>query len=133
MRKILLLLCIAFVVVCYAYPCLICPFGEYENKTTVGNVTTTSTLKFNFNGKVEQTTQVGDSKAQKTEYYYKLKKDNKVAIYEDKDCKNEIVRMNIDSIYELNFLTEYKNNVGFYTAIGVGVLAVLLVLWPSKK
>ena len=110
MRKILLLICIAFVVLCYGYPCFILPFGEYKYEETVAEVTTTYSMKFGFDGKATMT--IDDIS---TDYNYKLKGNN-VILSEDEEFgnsdDNEIV---ISSMYKLG---EAVNSIGMFATIG---------------
>ena len=59
LRKIVLILCVAFVVVCYGYPCFILPFGEYVRTTEIGNITTESTYNFDWDGTVTKEDELG--------------------------------------------------------------------------
>ncbi len=125
MRKILLIISIVFVVVCYGYPCLVLPFGEYKYESNIGGVKTEITYEFKFNGKVEI-----ELNNIKTEQYYKLK-GNKIIISEDKTFNDEDVSYTISSIYKIG---EATNQIGQFVAIGIGVMALVLVCTiPSKN
>ena len=67
LRKILLLVCIAFAVLCYGYPCLIMPIGSYEYTYETAGVSVKETYSFGFDGKF--TYSLGDFE---TEGYYKF-------------------------------------------------------------
>ncbi|MBR6778974.1 MAG: hypothetical protein IKM43_02345 [Clostridia bacterium] len=125
MRKILLLICIAFVVVCYGYPCLVLPFGEYTYTTKVADQEITSTIKFNFKKKATWT--IGDLSAT---YNYKLKGNEVVLSLDDTFDNEDDVKLSISSIYRLG---EYNNQIGLWTTIGVGVAALVLVITIPKK
>ena len=129
-RKIVLLICIAFVVVCYGYPCLMLPFGSYTYTYKVGEETKEISLQFNFNGTV-----IEDGKKEVS--YYKLK-GREIIISDDKtfDESDEVVKIN--NLYELNrdyVLTSVtlKNNIAMYITIGVGVLAVIMILTAPNR
>ena len=130
-RKLLLLICIAFVVVCYGYPCLILPLGSYtyNYEDLEGNKQEMS-LQFNFNG-----TLIVDGSDNVS--YYKLKGD-KVIISNDKNFEEEAFELKIKNFYELEgdlVVTDLslKNNIAMYSTIGVGALAVVLVLITPNK
>ncbi len=141
-RKIVLLLCVAFVVVAYGYPCLIIPFGSYENKTTVADITTETSYSFKFNGKVKVVVEVygkdNKDEALKTEseLYYKLK-GNKIIISEDKEFSEDVeggdTVVYISSIYRVNDLLDYFNVYACAITIGVGIVAVALILTIPRK
>ena len=125
MRKVLLLLCIAFVVVCYGYPCLIVPFGTYKYETTNMGEKYVQTCEFKFNGKAKI-----KFEDLETEYYYKLK-GNKIILSNDKKFDDNDMEIKISSMYKIG---EAENLIGKIVAIAVGVLAVVLVVTaPSKK
>lgn len=128
MRKILLIICIAFVVVCYGYPCFILPFGEYKYTTTVAEETVNTTFKFDFKGKVKISS--GESSE---EMFYKLK-GNTVILSEDETFDDSDTKLNISNMYSIGLLGENAvNQMGMWSAIGVGVLALLLVVTIPKK
>lgn len=131
-KRILLLLCIAFVVVCYGYPCLILPFGEYKGEWSLFGAKYEVTYSFNFNGKVktkQKITNGGTSTEENKEYYYKLS-GNYVIISEDETFDDSDTKAKINTLYQFN---NCQNMVGMFVAIGVGVLAVVLVLIPDKR
>ena len=125
MRKILLLISIAFVVLCYGYPCLVLPFGSYHDETTVLGAKIETTYQFKFNGKVKIA--INDSEE---EYYYKIK-GNEIIISDDKTFNDDDSKLKISSIYNINGAI---NQVGQFVAIGIGVMALVLTLTiPSKN
>lgn len=124
MRKLLLILCIAFVVVCYGYPCLVLPFGTYSCKTEVLGEEITSTIKFGFDKKAEYT--IGD---ESVELNYKLS-GNTVILSADEEFDDSDMEITIGSIYRIG---EYHNLVGLLTTIGIGILALCLVVTIPKK
>ena len=129
MRKILLIICIAFVVLCYGYPCFILPFGEYSHKETSevlgADVTVTYSYKFGFDRKATYTS--GDTSI---EYNYKLK-GNKIILSLDEEFGNlddsEII---ISNIYKFG---EYINPIGLWSTVGIGILALVLVITIPKR
>ena len=125
-RKLLLLICIAFVVVCYGFPCLILPLGSYSYsyEDLEGNKQEYS-IQFNFNG----TAIVDESE---TISYYKLSGD-KVIISSDKNFEGDVFELKIKNLYELEGEVVVKNNIAMYSTIGVGVLAVILVFITPNK
>lgn len=124
MRKILLLLSIVFVVFCYAYPCFVLPFGAYKYETTYGGVKVETTYQFKFNGKVKI-----KSGELEHELYYKVK-GNELILSEDKEFTEDDSKVEMASMYKIG---EAVNAIGQYTAIGVGVLSLLLVITIPKK
>ena len=128
MRKLLSLLCILFVVVCYAYPCFVLPFGEYKLEKVISEDQKVElTLKFDLNkvtiteGKIEQV------------YYYKVDGDEIILSDVTNFTEDDNFKLQLDSMYEIGYGEKARNDIGMYIAIGVGVLAVVLVLLPSKK
>ena len=126
-KKILLLICIAFVVVCYGYPFFALPFGEYTGEIGSGESKVEVSFKFAWDGKVE--CKYGELE---NEAYYKVKGDE-IILYSDEKHENEIDKMKLNSMYSIDTICELTNNIGMYMAIGVGVLAIVLVLLPSKR
>ena len=131
-KKILLLICVAFVVVCYAYPCFALPFGTYKGQIGSGESRVEVSMNFGFDGKVK--IKSADSE---TTQYYKLK-GNEIIISEDKKFDDNDITVNLDSMYEFNlgaemFNVEMKNAIGMYVAIGVGAFAVILILLPNRR
>ena len=61
-RKLLLLLCIAFVVIGYAYPCVVLPVGTYNGQISE---TETRSYKFGWGGMVDITSKVKTKKKSK--------------------------------------------------------------------
>lgn len=117
LRKILLLLCIAITVVCYGWPCLVVPFGKYEGK--VGE--TAVSYEFGFNGTV--VCKYGDETI--------------IGKYE-LDFKNKGIKVTLDghetesielnNMYSFDNLVTFKNQIGEYAMLGIGILAVVIVL-----
>lgn len=129
MRKILLIICIAFVVLCYGYPCFILPFGEYKYEETTevlgAEVTVETSYKFNFKGKA--TMKVGDIT---TEYNYKLKGDTIILSLDDEYGNADDSEIKISNMYTLG---NAINSIGLYSTIGVGILALVLVVTIPRK
>ena len=124
MRKILLILSIAFVVVCYAYPCLILPVWEYKHEVKVEDYTVTTIYKFKFGSKVDIS--INDVK---TECYYKLK-GREIIISTDEKFEESDERLQINSFYDVDGAT---NMVGQILVILVGVMDLVLILTIPKK
>ena len=139
LRKILLIICIAFVVVCYGYPCFVLPFGEYKYSTTIAEQEITTSYKFGFNGKVTVSSSVTETT---TEYYYKLS-GNKIIVSEDETFDDNDMKLAISNMYQINMpqllsITDTEanlatNQVGMWVTIGVGVLALLLVVTIPRR
>ena len=125
MRKAILILCLAFVVVCFAFPCFILPFGEYKKTETSGDTTVTTSMKFGMDGKVR--TYINGEEF--ISMYYKLKGNKIITSFDDTfETTNETT---ITSMYDVN---GYKNYIGMGIAIGVGVLDLILICTiPSKR
>lgn len=125
MRQTLLILSIAFVVICYAYPCLVLPFGEYVHKETVAGQKIETVYEFKFNGTA--TVSVDDVE---TKMYYKLK-GNDVILSEDKTFDDNDLKLEIKSLYNVGGAT---NQIGQFIAIGVGIMAIVLICTiPNQK
>ena len=136
LRKIVLLLCVAFAVVCFGYPCLILPIGSYELDKPILGIEAVTTYQFKFNGKVEITTKLKDESngVSTTEtMYYKLK-GNKIIFSKDKKPtkaeENDWVA--ISSVFRLG--NGAFNVYACGASIGVALLAaVLVVTAPNKR
>lgn len=131
-RKILLLICVAFVVVCYAYPCFVLPFGSYTGTMGDGDSKVEVSMTFGFDGKVK--TKIGDHSQ---EEYYKIS-GNSIIISSDKTFDDNDVEIKLDSMYNFALSEgilelEVQNNIGFYMTIGVGILAIVLIVLPNKR
>lgn len=125
MRKVFLLLIIAFIVVCFGYPCIILPFGEYKYETKIGDSTVVvSSFKFKFNGEVKYKYLGFEG-----EGFYKLK-GNKVIISNDKKFDSSDLTLKITSMYNI---AENENLVGQIIMATVGIVAALLVVTIPKK
>lgn len=129
LKKLLLLVCVAFAVVCYAYPCFILPFGTYSGVRGTGESKVDISVSFGFNGKAEY--KQGNSTSEK---YYKLE-GNKVILSDDDKFDNSDIEIQLTSMYKLSVDADVSmsNNIGMSIAIGVGALAVILILLPSKR
>lgn len=125
-RKIVLILCVAFVVVCYGYPCFILPFGEYVRSTEVGNIQIEAKYNFDWDGTVTEENELGIT----TKYYYKLK-GNEVWLSIDEDFESADKTISINSLYNID--NGYFNQVGYYVAIGVGILALVLIITIPRR
>lgn len=131
-KKIVLLICVAFVVVCYAFPCFILPFGSYKGEIGSGESKVNVEMNFGFDGKVK--TKIGDVKQTQ---YYKLN-GNEIIISDDKTFDDSDVKIKLDSMYQFSLANgglgvEMQNDIGMYMAIGVGALAVVFILLPSRR
>jgi len=67
-------------------------------------------------------------------YYYKISfKDQQVLISDSKEFENSM-KLDIKNIYSLGSNEGYTNNVAKWTSLGVGVVALLLVIsMPTKR
>ena len=130
-KKIFLLLSLVFVVVCYAYPCLVLPFGEYTSVQIISenpDDKITITYKFDMNKVVRKKNDVEEV------FYYRLDK-NEIILSEDTNfTEDDNTRIQIDSIYELHDGgVKVENKIGMYIAIGIGVIDLLMILSISTK
>lgn len=126
LRKIVLILCVAFVVVCYGYPCFILPFGEYVRSTEIGNTKIEATYNFDWDGTITAENELGIT----TKYYYKLK-GNEVWLSIDEDFEEADDVISINSLYNIG--NGFFNQVGYYIAIGVGILALVLIITIPRR
>ncbi len=129
-RKLLLLICLAFVVIGFAYPCVILPVGSYTTK--VGNISTS--YKFAFDGTMEIVVKTNDKDSKdkeiKTDAFYKLK-GNKVIISLDEEFDKNDMSIQICSFYSL--AGGFQNISAMIVAGGVGVIALVLILTIPRK
>ena len=124
-RKILLIICLAFVVVCYGYPCFILPFGNYTYKTSDNKQ---ESISFKFNGTATATSSSGT----KTEYKYKINfKDNTITLT-PVDSGSEVT-MTINNMYSVGFLVNFENNIGKFIMLGVGILSLVLIVTIPRR
>lgn len=124
MKKIILVLSLVFFAICYVFPCVILPVSEYKYETEVAGQKIEHSMKFQVNGKVK--TKTGELEV---EQYYKLK-GNDIIISSDKTFDDNDMKLSIKNFHEIG---EYKNMIAMYTAIGVLVLDLLLVVMEKKK
>lgn len=128
-RKLGLLLCLAFIVVSYTFPCLILPVvGSYKYEAE--GVSTS--IYFKLGNKAEVTTKNGELES-KIEYKYSLDfAKNQVVL---KNGENqEVARCDIESLHDISILGfNARNNIAYYLTIGVEVLTAILILLPNKK
>lgn len=133
MRKVLLILCLAFFVLGFGWPTIMLPYTKYTYKTKEMETSYT----FQLNGKVKVESKLGKTKTNNT-YKYKINfKDNAIEVIVSKDQK---LSLKIDSFYKLSMISAGEmemsatNTVAAGVSIGVGALALLLIiLSPSKK
>ena len=133
-KRILLLLCIAYVVICYGFPFFTLPFGEYTftDSITVAGVTTNYTYiyKFEFGGKGKATIKSGDTSTSK-EFTYSFN-GNKVKLKEN-DSGDEY-EFTLNNMYEFTSMSlslkpmTARNDIGMWISVGVGALATILQL-----
>lgn len=130
-RKLLLILCLAFGVLAFGYPCLVLPVGNYS--MTVDKVTTS--YQFNWNGKgtmkITLNPDEGEKQETTTDFYYKLDWKNGVKISADETFDDDDITLPISNIFRLG--SKFKNQIAMWISIGVGVLDLLLVLTIRKK
>ena len=130
-RKIILLICIAFVVVCYGYPCFVLPFGGYTYKYEDVNGDIQKVVRqFKFDGTMVD--EEGEIIS-----YYKLK-GNKIIISADETIDEYDLEVSLKNMYEFEMpilldAVEFKNDIGMYISIGVGALAIIMVLTAPNK
>ena len=67
-----------------------------------------------------------------SENYYILN-GNYVIISEDNKFDDQDVKVKLNSMYSLDHGTELVNNIGMYMAIGIGALALVLILLPNRR
>lgn len=137
LRKVILMLCIAFAVVAFGFPLFVVPFGSYDGEgyETIADGTEIQyrySYEFGFDGKVTYTKTTYDRKAEleKHEYYYKTHK-NKIFFSEDGVNYNHQEYMTIASIIRLG--DGSFNVYSCAVAIGVAVVAGALVLTAPNK
>ncbi len=140
LRKIVLLLCVAFAVVCFGYPCLILPIGSYELDKPLydsgySGLEAVTTYQFKFNGKVERTIKLKDESngISTTEtLYYKLKGNKIIFSKEKTPTKEEEGQwIAISSIFRLG--NGAFNVYACGASIGVALLAAVLIVTAPKK
>jgi len=132
MRKLLLILCLAFLGVCFAYPCFMLPIGAYKCENEVLGQKVEVEYRFAFSGKA--TVKVGENE---TEYNYKLK-GNKIILSEDEEFDDSDLEIEMNSFYELDGTLDslgkdMVNSIAMWITIGVGALSLLLIVLPSRK
>ena len=74
-------------------------------------------------------TKIGDAEEISKDCYYKLK-GTKVIVSLDDEFTDADTEIEIASMYKLGVM---KNAIALYVTIGVGVLALLAIVWPSKR
>lgn len=126
-RKILLIICMAFFVLCYVYPCVMLPFGSYSGEIGSGDSKVERTMTFDTKGKVKIKTAEDER-----EYFYKMD-GRTVIISEDETFDETDYSVRLNSIYEFAYENQMINNIGFYMAIGVGAFALILILLPNRR
>lgn len=124
MRRILLLLCVVFVVVAYGYPCFALPFGTYKHTIEYDGVKTTTTLNLKFDGTAVM--KVGEIE---NTYKYKIN-DGEVELFVEGDENEPVFEIEIHAFNKLGNLT---NMVGTYISIAFGVVALIAIFLPYKK
>lgn len=132
LRRILLLLCLAFVVVVYAFPCFVLPIGNYEAKykNILTNEEETKTLTFTFDKTIKD--ENGD-----VVYYYRMK-GNKIELSNDQEFTSS-TEISLSNAYTIIFTPlgiemKFVNKIGVWATVGVGVVALLCVITiPSRK
>ena len=130
-RKLLLLICLAFVVIGFAYPCVILPVGSYTSK--LGNITTSykfaadGTMQIEIKNKEKQDSQENQGKI---DAFYKLK-GNKVIISLDEKFDDNDLTLQINSFYNLQ--GGFQNISAMVIAGGVGLLALILIVTIPRK
>lgn len=130
MRKLFLILCLAFAVLAFGYPCLVLPIGSYTMKTEHTSVS----YSFKFNGKVDVVSSLnvteGDAVETKSEKFYKLDWKRGVIISDDETFDEHDTTLIISSIFSVNNM---NNNIAMIISIAVAVVDLVLVLTIKKK
>jgi len=126
-RKILLIICMAFFVICYVYPCVMLPFGSYSGEIGSGDSKVEKTMTFDTKGKVKI-----KAAEDEREYFYKMD-GRTVIISEDENFDETDYSVRVNSVYEFTYGTQMVNSIGMYMAIGVGAFALILILLPNKR
>ena len=135
LRRIFLLLCIAFVVVCYGYPFFILPFGEYKGTTSFLGVEAETTYNFKFNGRVTVSYSYSGSTTS-NEGYYKLNGKEVIISSNETFGDSDDAKLTLDSMYQISLNQvggSATNMIGMIISISVGVLAIIAIVAPSKK
>lgn len=127
-RKIFLTLTIALVVLCYAYPMFVLPFGSYTYKKD--DLQGTATFKIDGSYSIK----LGDSE---TTGFYKVK-NGKIYIGDEKDVDTSddgSAIATVNNFYSITILNaKLENPIGKYSMLGIGVVSLLLVLSiPDRK
>ena len=131
MRKILLIISLAFFAVCFMFPCVILPFGTYKGELDFGSQKVEYFIKFQINGKVKA--RKGED-GEWNESFYKLK-DGKIIVSDDKTFNNEDLELTIINANQISYplLGKMENSIGLMVGIAILVLDVLLVITIPKK
>lgn len=140
LRKIVLLLCLAFAIVAFGVPCFIIPVGDYDFREKQNGITTEISYNFGFKGKVKYTEKHLDKDGKEVlptvtfEYYYKLKK-NKIVLSLDNKFDETDPTLAISNMYRVtDGENMYFNPYACGVAIGVALLAgVLVCTAPNKR
>ncbi len=143
MRKIFLILCFAFFVVAFGYPCIILPYTNYTYTYQIEDEEETNsiTLNFKLNGKVTikgeltifSISILDDSEI---EMYYKLNFTSRtITIAYDEDFDIELFTLSIANIYTISgSLINYTNTFAIIISIAVAAATLVLILTiPSRR
>ncbi len=131
MRKLFLILCLAFGILAFGYPCLVLPIGTYKMETKI----TTVSYSFKFDGKVDvisslKLTEDGDAVETKSTKYYKLDWKRGVIISDNDKFDGKVETLIISNIFSVNGM---DNPIALAISIGVAVVDLVLVLTIRKK
>lgn len=139
-RKIFLILCLAFGVLAFGYPCLILPVGSYTQTITKDDVSSTLSYNFHWNGKVTQTMILEPKGGEKTEdvkeFFYKLDWKNGVRISEDKNFDDKDALLPIANVFRITGplgIYQLRNQLAMWISIAVGVVDLLLIVTIPRK
>lgn len=139
-RKIFLILCLAFGVLAFGYPCLILPVGSYTQTISTELVSTTLTYKFHWNGKVTKietiTPKEGDKLETETELFYKLDWKNGVRTSEDETFDDNDDLLPIANVFRITGpkgVFQLRNQLAMWISIAVGVVDLFLIVTIPRK
>ena len=126
MRKILLLICLVFTVVSFAYPNYVLPFGSYTYEYTIAGEKNKASYEFKFNGEVNFK---ATEKSDPDKLFYKLK-GNEIIISADKTFDDNDQHIRIDSVFKFE---NFRNDIAMWISIGVGIFTLVLIITIPRK
>lgn len=132
LRRILLLICLAFVVVIYAFPCFVLPFGTYKATYTdpITEEKETECWKFGF----DKTIKDEDGNLV---YYYRLKGDKIELANDEEFSSTKEISLSNAYTFDVDFVLyqlKFVNSIGIWASVGIGVLALVCIITiPNRK